>query len=96
MLHTPGYSEFLNHVTTSYSCAVVEPTGVRLKLNSKEVGVEKAEQLANDTFNLVHHFSTNLGNAALAYMQSEEILSKKLGGTYGTDGGHSSHSQQNN
>ena len=34
VIHTPGFSEFLNHVETSYSCAKVQGDEVRLKLKS--------------------------------------------------------------
>ena len=96
VLHTPGFSEYLNHVTTSYSCATVMPDGIQLKLKSSELGKEKAEQVANDTFNMVVHFANHLSKNAVFYMDTEKLLADKLGGTIDKEGGHSSHQQQNN
>lgn len=96
ILHTPGHSEYLNHCTTSYSCATVTPEGVRLRLKEAEVGKEKARQIANDTCNMVIHFAKHLAANAMFYMDTEEMLRKKfdvedLGGDE-----HTSHQQQNN
>lgn len=96
ILHTPGYSEYLNHCTTSYSCATVTPEGVRLRLKSAEVGKEKARQIAADTCNMVIHFAKHLAANAMFYMDTEKILREKfdvqdLGGD-----DHTSHQQQNN
>ena len=96
ILHSPGFSEYLNHVMTSYSCAIVTHEGVRLRLKSAEIGKEKAEQIANDTYNMVVHFSEHLGINAMFYMDAEKLLAEKLGGTKGKEGGHTSHEQQNN
>ena len=95
-IHTPGFSEYLNHVTTSYSCATITPEGVRLKLKVSEVGEAKAEQIANDTYNMVVHFTKHLSENAMFYMDTEKLLTEKLGGRNTKGGGHSSHQQQNN
>jgi hypothetical protein len=95
VLHTPGYSEYLNHVQTSYSCATVLPEGVRLRLKQSEVGKEKAMQLANDTYNMVTHLTNAIAANAEMYLDCHEQLKKKWDGK-SFDGGHTSHSQQNN
>ncbi len=95
VLHTPGHSEYLNHVTTSYSCATVLPEGVRLRLKGSEVGKEKAQQLANDTFNMITHMSRAISENAMLYIDCHEQLKKKWDGIE-FDGGHTSHDQQNN
>jgi|SRR6185437_106134 len=96
ILHTPGFSEYLNHLMASYSCAKVMPDGIRLKLKQSEVGKEKAEQIANDTFNMIVHLTRHLSNNSMMYMNCEKLLKEKLGGTELPGGGHTSHEQQNN
>jgi hypothetical protein len=96
ILHTPGFSEYLNHVTTSYSCAQVTPEGVRLRLKGSEVGKEKAQQLALDTFNMIVHFAKHLAANAMFYMDTEENLRQRWGGEDLDGSGHTSHEQQNN
>lgn len=95
VLHTPGHSEYLNHVQTSYSCATVTPEGVRLVLKEKEIGREKAMQLADGTFNMVTHLTNAIAANAGMYMDCHEQLKKKWNGS-SYDGGHTSHDQQNN
>lgn len=95
VLHTPGYSEFLNHMETSYSCAKIQGEEVRLKLKSSEVGKERAKQLANDTYNMITHLAKHIGGHALLYMDTEKLIKEKLGGEDGP-GEMTSHSQQNN
>ncbi len=95
VIHTPGYSEFLNHVETSYSCAKIQGDEVRLKLKAAEVGLEKAKQIATDTLNMVTHIAKATGENALFYMDAEKILKDKLGGE-DLPGSMTSHSQQNN
>lgn len=95
ILHTPGYSEFLNHCLASYSCARVEPNGVRLKLSPKEIGKEKAQFLADNTYNMVTHFAKVLGDHSAMYNDLHKILKEKLGGQdFGS--GYTSHQSQNN
>lgn len=95
VLHTPGYSEYLNHVQTSYSCATVLPEGVRLRLKESEIGKEKAMQLADGTFNMIAHLTNAIAANAEMYITCHEQLKKKWNGS-SSDGGHTSHNQQNN
>lgn len=95
MLHTPGYSEYLNQVSPSYSCAKLEAGQLRFKVKSAEVGKEKAKQLIYDTYNMVSHFSKSIGLHALTYLEAHDILKNKLGGE-DHPGGHTSHTDQNN
>ena len=96
VLHTPGHSEFLNHVTTSYSCAKIQPDGIHLKLNSSEIGIQKATQIATDTLNMVTHIAKHTGECALFYMSAEDKLNKLLGGRNDGNGTMTSHIEQNN
>jgi hypothetical protein len=95
VLHTPGFSEWLNHLETSYSCAKVCPEGVRLKIKESEVGREKAQQLASDTYNQIYHLTKHILKGAKYYMDVEDYLNKHYKVDF-DDGGESSHQQQNN
>jgi hypothetical protein len=90
------HREFLNHVQTSYSCAHLDGENMLLKLSSKELGIEKAKQIAGDTFNMVVHLTNHITTHAQLYMDAEEQLTAKLKGSISKDGGMTSHSQQNN
>lgn len=95
VLHTPGHSEYLNHVQTSYSCATVLPEGIRLRLKESEVGKEKAMFLADGTFNMITHLTNAIAANAELYIDCHEKLKTKWDGS-SHDGGHTSHNQQNN
>lgn len=95
VLHTPGHSEYLNHLETSYSCAKVFPEGVRLRLKETEVGREKAMRLAKETYNQIHHFTEVICKHAMLYMNADEALKEKFDVDF-EDGGETSHQQQNN
>jgi hypothetical protein len=95
VLHTPGFSEYLNHVLTSYSCATVLPEGVRLRLKGSEVCREKAKELAEGTYNMITHLAKHIATNAEMYINCEEQLMEKWGGN-SDSGTHSSHNQQNN
>lgn len=94
-LHTPGFSEYVNHLETSYSCAKVETDGVRLKLNSNELGIEKASQIASDTYNMITHLNEHLKSHSFMYNNAYLLLKDKFNGKEGR-GYHSSHNHQNN
>lgn len=95
VLHTPGFSEYLNHVQTSYSCATVTPDGIMLRLKESEIGREKAIKLADGTFNMITHLTNAIASNAEMYIHCHEKLKEKWDGT-SEDGEHTSHSQQNN
>ena len=95
ILHSPGFSEYINHLQTSYSCAQATLEGIRIKLSSKEVGKEKAKLLAEGTYNMITHLADITALHAMAYMEAQESLKKTLGGEE-FPGEHTSHDQQNN
>lgn len=95
VLHTPGHSEYLNHVQTSYSCATVLPEGIMLRLKESEIGKEKAMFLADGTFNMITHLTNAIAIHAELYIDCHEKLKTKWNGS-SNDGGHTSHNQQNN
>lgn len=95
VLHSPGYSEYLNHLKTSYSCATVIPEGITLRLKESEIGREKAIELADGTYNMITHLTTAIAANAELYIDCHEKLKLKWDGG-SSSGGHSSHQQQNN
>jgi len=97
VLHTPGFSEYLNHIEPSYSCASLENGGVRVRAKAEDFGGDKKirDQKIQDTVNMVSHFTDILGRDALNFMDLTETLEKITGATH-TPGSHTSHNQQNN
>lgn len=95
VLHTPGFSEYVNYLNPSYSCASIAPEGLRFKLNSAEVGKEKAKEITEGTYNMITHFSEIVGNHALMYLSGHKLLKEKWDGK-DFPGNHSSHIEQNN
>lgn len=90
-----GFSEYLNAVSPSYSCAIVQEGGVRFRLKTAEVGKEKAKKIAEGTYNMVTHFADMIGKHALMYLEAQKLLKDKWGGEEG-DSSETSHDQQNN
>jgi hypothetical protein len=80
LLHEPGFTEYLNAVTPSYSCAVVEPEGIRVRLKQSEVGKERAKQLADGTYNMITHLAMVIAKHAVMYMDAEKALTKAWDG----------------
>ncbi len=95
VLHTPGFSEYLNHFETSYSCAKLVDGDVMLKINSKEIGIDKARIIARDSLNMMTHLAKATGEHAMLYINAEKILKDKFGGE-DLPGEETSHIQQNN
>jgi hypothetical protein len=64
ILHTPGFTEYLNHVDTSYSCVTIE--GNKLRIQTKG----RSHQHKTDSVNMVSHFaevSTMMGRRVRQY-----------------------------
>ncbi len=95
VLHTPGFSEYLNHVQTSYSCATITPDGVRLRLKEAEVGKEKAKFLAENTYNMITHLTEVITVSATLYIECHDLLKTKLNGS-SEEGEHTTDITQNN
>lgn len=53
IIHDPGFVEYLNHLSPSYSCIRVERGALRAKLKSSELPPGKAEKIAGDTNNMM-------------------------------------------
>lgn len=98
IIHTPGFSEYLNHLTAPYSAIKLDPTGnLRLQLKAKDLpgGEKEAHLLAHDTYNMITHLSDNLQSQAFMYLALKAKLQAQWNGEDG-DSHHSSNTQQNN
>lgn len=90
-----GFSEYLNAVSPSYSCAILMEDGLRFRLKQAEVGKEKAKQIAEGTYNMVTHFADMIGKHAMMYIDAQKLLKKQWNGEENR-GGETDHTQQNN
>lgn len=95
VLHTPDYSEYLNAVSPSYSCATLEQKELRFKLKTSEVGKEKALEIAHGTASMITHFADMVGKHAILYIDALELLKTKWD-IENLPGGETGHNQQNN
>lgn len=93
ILHTPGHSEELYHLTPGYSCATIEPTGgIRFKAKLAEFGgdVNKLVKKQADSANMMIHLSQRTGVIALNLME----ISEKLDGATGAEHGPGTYTPQ--
>lgn len=90
-----GFSEYLNAISPSYSCAKLSEDGIAFRLKASEVGKERAKEIADGTYNMITHFADMVGRHALMYIEAKELLKSHWGGEDG-DSKHTSHDQQNN
>lgn len=99
VLHDPrGYTEFLNHITPSYSCVKHHPMGFRIRARLEEDfngDKAKMEYHLNATSNMLNSISTVASTNILNIMDVSKILDEKIGAIH-TDHGTSGHNQQNN
>jgi hypothetical protein len=89
VLHAPGFSEYLNHIETSYSVAKFEPNGIRFKTKGR------SHEDVRDTVNMINLFGTTMGNMSLVYFDLEDLLKKQMDINHGGLN-HSGHTDQNN
>jgi hypothetical protein len=98
VLHTPGFSEYLLKVDTTYSCAKFEGDFLRIKAKLEEdfQGDKQAwNKKVSDTVNMFTHFTDVNGNTFLNTTKILEELAKKID-IENSKGNHSSHTTQNN
>lgn len=77
MLHDEAqFSEYLNSISPSYSCATNENGMIGFRLKTAEVGKEKARKIAEGTYNMVTHFADILTKHSLFYIDAQNILKK--------------------
>ncbi len=97
VIHTPGHSEYINHISPSYSCAKQEGDNLRIRAKASDYNgdVDMRNQKIKDTSNMLHILSEVGGRNALMMMEVSENLDQIVGATH-DGGGHSSHTTQNN
>lgn len=90
-----GFSEYLNAISPSYSCAYIAQGSMAFRLKGSEVGKERAKRIAGGTYNMVTHFADMLSKHAVMFIEAKELLKDKWGGE-DFRGNETSHDQQNN
>lgn len=97
VLHTPSHSEYLLHITPSYSCAWLENGNIRFR--AKKEDYNGSESIRNkkiaDTTNMLRLLADTAGENALALLNVADYFDKVTYANHG-DSNHSSHIQQNN
>ena len=88
VLHSPGFSEYLNHISPSYSCLKFDGDNLRIKTK----GYTKEQ--VRDTVNMITHFGDTCGRVAMNYFELKDKLKKHMD-IYEDDGRHTSHTEQN-
>ena len=97
VLHTPGHSEYLLHITPTYSAAWLENNLVRFRAKSADYNgnVAVRNQKIADTLNMLHLLSQTAGKNALALMEVSRQFDEIVGAEHG-DEGFTAHTTQNN
>lgn len=100
ILHTPGFSEYLNKLDPSYSCASIQDgVGIRVKAKLEEdfAGDKEAwTKKVSDTYNLFQHLTDVGGPMVMNNIDMLKLLETKVEVIKKDQGGHSSHTSQNN
>lgn len=105
ILHTPGYSEFLNKINPKYSCLFYEKVphpdsgemveGMRFRAKEEEIGKEARDKKISDTANMLVHLNDISGQIVLQNMQAQELFETKFKIDKGGGGFSSLESQMN-
>lgn len=97
VLHTPGHSEYLMHITPTYSCAWLENDSIRFRAKKEDYNgnVIVRNQKISDTANMLRLLSDTAGNNALALLQVSDQFDDLIGADH-DDSSHTSHTTQNN
>ncbi len=97
ILHTPGHSEYLLHITPTYSCAWLENNVVRFRARKEDYNGNEMirNQRISDTLNMLRLISDTAGKNALALLEVADQFDKKIGAEHGDDS-FTSHTTQNN
>lgn len=99
-LHTPGFTEYLNKVNTTYSALALnaDGEGFSVKGHSKHYfgNKEMRDQKLSNTKNMVDHFVAFAASHLMTYDEICKKMEEAWGKWDSTDGNHTSHTQQNN
>lgn len=97
-LHTPGYAEYLNHITPSYSCATIDELNGKFALKAKkEHFLNEAERInkLSATSNMLNLLSDVTAKNVMNLIQASEVTDVFLNANH-EDGGNTSTATQNN
>lgn len=97
ILHSPGHSEYLLHITPTYSCAWLENGMIRFRAKKKDYNgnaMIRDKKIA-DTLNMLRLLSDTAGRNALALIKVADQFDQIIGADH-EDGEHTSHTTQNN
>jgi len=102
-LHTPGFSEYVNEISPSYSCAkfdhsIPETVGIRFVAKAKDLpgGAAERDQKIADTDNMFLHFMQGISSAFMMYDAAYKKFEETTGGHDHTKGGHTSQTEIDN
>ncbi len=97
ILHTPGHSEYLLHITPTYSCAWLENNMVRFRARKEDYNGNAMirDKKISDTLNMLRLLADTAGKNALSLLEVADQFDKKIGADH-TEGDHTSHTTQNN
>lgn len=98
VIHTPGHSEYLKHLTPSYSAVIINGDEWMVRARAKEDfnGDKKArDKKIADTANMLHLLSTTGANELMGIIKLSEMADKLVNADH-FGGGHSSNTEQNN
>jgi hypothetical protein len=99
ILHTPGFTEYLNKIDPSYSILKIKDgEGFSFNAHSNHFGgdKEKRDKAAADTRNMIEHFTEFTGRQFMMYNQIAKAIDERFGKWDQEGGEHTSHTQQNN
>lgn len=97
-IHTPGFAEYMNHITPSYSCARIDELNGTFALKAKkEHFLNEAERInkLSATSNMLNLLSDVTAKNVLNLINASEITDKFLNSEH-EDGGNTSSVTQNN
>lgn len=98
VLHTPGFGEYLNHITPSYSCASIDNLSGRYQLKGRKEHFSNEAERHNklkDTCNMMRTLADLTGKSALNLLEAAKATDKFLDAQH-EGPGESAHSTQNN
>lgn len=96
VLHTPGHSEYLMRIDPTYSCAKTDGDSIRIKAKIKDFPDKKAwEERVSNTSNMLSLLGEVGGRTSINIMEVSKQLDKIVDAEH-FDGGHTSHTEQNN
>jgi hypothetical protein len=98
VLHTPGFCEFMLHVSPSYSCARFDGNELRVRAKLKEDYQGDKQRWTLDvtnTANMLEGMANMTAPMAVQLFRMADIVNKKVNAEH-SGGGFSSNQEQNN